>query len=170
MRIVTIFEDHLFAFHYDDQMWNEFDRLMDLWTDAGYLQSYAKSNKVADVYGFINSILHNAEQIEDFLDNVNENKQPYGFYFQPLQETERNKEILPFQKGKIKKNHLRLYAIKLDNNCFIITGGAIKMSQKMQDHPDTANELTKLNAAKRYLNQNGVLDEYSFFELLGENI
>ena len=44
------------------------------------------------------------------------------------------------------------------------------MSQKMSGHPDTANELIKLNNARNYLNENGVFDEDSFFELLSENI
>ncbi|TAG09476.1 MAG: hypothetical protein EAZ35_08975 [Sphingobacteriia bacterium] len=170
MKIVAIFTDQLFSFLYDNEKYNEFDRLMDLWTDADYLQAYAKKNKVTDVYGFINDILQDAEQIQDFLDNIHQNKQPYGFYFEPLQESERKKAILVFHKGKIKKNQLRLYAIKLENNCFLITGGAIKMSQKMEEHPDTANELVKLNNARNYLNQNGVFDEDSFFELLSEDI
>lgn len=75
---------------------------------------------------------------------------------------------MAFHKGKIKKNRLRFYAIKLDANCFVITGGAIKMSQKMQDHPDTNNELIKLKKARAYLNINGVFDEDSFYELLIE--
>lgn len=44
------------------------------------------------------------------------------------------------------------------------------MSQKMEKHPDTANELKKLINARNYLNQNGVFDEDSFFELLSEII
>lgn len=170
MKIVTIFADQLFAFHYENEKDNEFDRLMELWTDVGYLQSYAKRNKVEDVYLFVNDILRDAEQIQDYLNNIHINNQPYGFYFEPLQESERKKTILSFQKSKIKKNRLRLYAIKLDDNCFLITGGAIKMSQKMEAHHDTSLELTKLNNGRNYLNQNGVFDEGSFFELLREDI
>jgi hypothetical protein len=170
MKIVSIFAEKLFAFHYENERDNEFDRMMELWTDVGYLQSYAKKNEVKNVYHFINNILEDAEQIQDFLENINHNKQPYGLYFEALQESERKKERLSLQKGKIKNNQLRFYAIKIDDNCFIITGGAIKMSQKMSDHPDTTNELIKLSTARNYLKQNGVFDEDSFFELLNENI
>ena len=170
MKIVSIFADQLFAFHYDNEADNEFDRLMDLWTDVAYLHSYAKRNNVADVKGFITDILQSAEQIQDFLNTIYRTNLLYGVYFEPLQESEKKKIILPFQKGKIRRNQLRLYAIKLEDNCFIITGGAIKMSQKMSEHPDTANELVKLTVARNYLNKNGVFDEDSFFELLSENI
>ena len=169
MKIISIFAEQLFSFHYDNEKDNEYGRLMDLWTDAGYLQSYAISNKVSDVYGFIDDVSEDAEQIQDFLENISQNNQPYGFYFEALQESERKKP-LSFQKGKIIKNRLRFYAIKLEDNCFVITGGAIKMSQQMQDHPDTDKELKKLSKARNYLSQNGVFDEDSFFELLNENI
>jgi hypothetical protein len=167
MKIVPIFADKLFAFHYKGEAVNEFDRLMDLWTDIAFLIDYLKENNITNVKKIVKDILQDAEQIQDFLDNISQNKEPYGFYFEPLQNSERNK-LLAFQKGKIRENILRYYAIKLDENCFVITGGAIKMSQTMQEHPDTTNELKKLEKARAYLKQNGVFDEDSFFELLIE--
>lgn len=167
MKIVPIFAEKLFTFQYEGETDNEYDRLMELWTDLTFLKVFAKENKINNVKRFINEILQDAEQIQDFLDNLSQNKEPYGFYFKPLQDSE-SKKLLAFQKGKIKKNRLRYYAIKLDNNCFVITGGAIKMSQTMQEHSDTNNELKKLETARTYLKQNGVFDEDSFFELLIE--
>lgn len=167
MEIVSIFAEQLFAFKYEGEVDNEYDRLMELWTDMAFLKKYAQDNGINDVVSFARNIANDAEQIQDLLNNINENKEPYGFYFEPLQLSE-NHNLLAFQKGKIKQNRLRYYAIKLDNNCFVITGGAIKMSQTMQEHPDTNNELAKLRAAREYLNKNGVFDEDSFFELLIE--
>ena len=157
-----------FLFIYANEQDNEYERLMDLWTDAGYLQAYAHNNQVKDVYGFIDDILRNAEEIQDYLENLSRNEQPFGFYFQALQESEAKAKILSLQKGKIRRNRLRLYGIKLDDNCYVISGGAIKMSQKMEGHPDTANELLKLNTARQYLKGKGVLDEDSFYELIQE--
>ena len=105
MKIVRIFADQLFAFHYDGKADNEYDRCMELWTDINYLQKYAKSNGVANVTEFVNEVLNDAEQIQDFLENISQNKESFGFYFQPLQESERN-TIRSFQKGKIKRNRL----------------------------------------------------------------
>lgn len=169
MKIVRIFEDKLFSFHYENEVENEFDRLMELWTDVSFLNSYANKNNVDDVQTFVNRTLEDAEQIQDFLENLDKNNESYEFYFEPLQYSERNK-ILALQKGKIRKNILRLYAIKLDDNCFVLTGGAIKMSQRMQDHPDTDEELNKLKNARAYLENNNVVDEDSFFELIIEQL
>lgn len=50
----------------------------------------------------------------------------------------------------------------------MITGGAIKMSQKNDDHPDTKNEMKKINRVKQFLQAHDVFDEDSFYELLIE--
>lgn len=75
---------------------------------------------------------------------------------------------LSMQKGKISRNQLRLYALKIDENCFVITGGAIKMTQKMSEHEETSNELDKLIKARNHLNANGVFDNESFYEFITE--
>ena len=165
MKIVSIFAANLYAFHYEDESDNEFARLMDCWTNVEYLSSFAKMNGIKDIKKFIEDILSNAEDIDDFLFHLHENIESFGRYFEPLKLTEYNK-VLSFQKGKIKKNQLRIYAIKIDENCFVITGGAIKMSQTMQDHPDTNIELKKLNAAKAFLESQGVFDADSFYEII----
>ena len=38
----------------------------------------------------------------------------------------------------------------------------------MQDHPDTKKELIKLEKARRFLNEKGVFDADSFYELINE--
>lgn len=165
MKIVSIFAAKLFSFQYKNESDNEFDRLMALWTDVSYIRSFAKSNNIPDINNFVKDIISDAEEIDDFLHNLNADLESFGMYFEPLQLTEYTK-VLSFQKGKIRKNRLRLYAIKIDENCFVITGGAIKMSQTMQGHPDTDLELKKLNAARTFLQSNGVFDDESFYEII----
>lgn len=164
MKIVCIFADQLFACHYEGEEDNEYDRLMELWTDVEFLSNYAKENNIPDVRKFVMNALQGAEQIQNLLEEINQNKKPFTTYFEPLQYSEINR-VLSLQKGKIRKNILRLYAIKLDDTCFLLTGGAIKMSQTMQGHPDTNRELEKLKQVRAYLKDNGVFDEDSFFEL-----
>jgi hypothetical protein len=167
MKIVPIFAENLFSFHYQNEKENEFDRLMELWTDVGYLHDYATHNAITDIQSFINDIIHDAEQIQDFLENIDQIDERLEIYFQPLK-LSGNSLTLVFQKGKMHRNRLRLYAIKVDENCFVITGGAIKMSQTMQEHPDTAQELVKLNRARTYLEQEGVQNEDAFLDFLND--
>jgi hypothetical protein len=170
MKIVPIFADRLYAFHYEGESDNEYERLMSLWTDVAYLYNFARQNNVADVSAFVEDILDQTEALQDFLDNLEQKHTPYNLYFVPLDQAEWKTPNLPLQKGKISKNSLRLYAVKIDQDCFVITGGAIKMSQTMQDHPDTNQELGKMRTARSFLRQNGVFDEDSFFEFLSEEI
>lgn len=58
MKIICIFADHLFAFHYDNYGDNEYDRLMELWTEVEYLKNYAKQNNINDINSFINDIAY----------------------------------------------------------------------------------------------------------------
>lgn len=165
MNIDCILRERLYAFRYNKEEDHELDRLIELWKEVSYLYGFARLNNVADINAFVDEILKDAEELEDYLHELEVENTPYSHYFEPLQYTEFGK-ALPRQKGKRQKSRLRLYAIKIDKNCFVITGGAIKMSQKMQDHPATAEELRKLNRAKDYLENNGVFDSDSFFELL----
>ena len=57
MKIVSIFAAKLFSFHYKDETYNEFDRLMALWTDVSYIRSFAKSNNIPDINNFVNDII-----------------------------------------------------------------------------------------------------------------
>lgn len=68
-------------FHYDNEDDHEYNRLMELWTDVSFLKSYAIKNNIDDDETFINEILQDTEQIQDFLENLNQKNQPYEFYF-----------------------------------------------------------------------------------------
>ena len=77
--------------------------------------------------------------------------------------------IANFYTNKSQKEKLlRLYAIKIEFNYYVITGGAIKQSQTMQQHPDTNDEFKKLESCRNYLIDNNVFDADSFNDFLYE--
>ncbi len=168
MKIDAIFAPSLFAFRYSGEADNEYDRLIDNWTDVSYLRKYAKDNSIENINQFVKDRLKDTEQIQDVLEEITTNNQPLEFYFRTLFDTESGIKILSLQKGKIQKNEIRIYAIKIDSNCFVITGGAIKMSQTMQEHTDSNNVLLKINAAKEFLQENSIYDTDSFYEFINE--
>lgn len=163
MKIVRIFENTLFPLHYGGGNTNEFEKLMNEWTDINYLKDYANQNQIKNFEAFAENIIRDVEGIEDFLNTIQINQESFQLFFEPLQYSER-KKTLALQKGKIRRNSLRIYAIKIDD-CFLITGGAIKMSQTMQEHPDTSKELFKLQHARQYLQNLGIISDETFFEL-----
>ena len=71
-------------------------------------------------------------------------------------------------KGQRTPSHgswLRLYAIKLDPNVYLVTGGAIKLTYKMSDRAHTLMELKKMELVRNYLMANGVFDTEGIKEL-----
>ncbi len=173
MKIVPIFASNtLFACHYDGETDNEYDRNIELWTNSYELLKFAKTHvKGVDYSKYIEERLEDAEQIIDLVEELSINETlKLEQFFEPLSDKEYIVKILPMQKGKAKqlyrRNDLRFYAIKIDENCFVITGGAIKVSQTMQENELTQKELDKLKLCRKYLEENGVFDKDSFFELI----
>ena len=64
---------------------------------------------------------------------------------------------------------LRIYAIRLEKNVFVVTGGAIKLTHTMQERVHTQLELDKLNLCRQYLVDNGVFDSESFISMIEED-
>jgi hypothetical protein len=90
--------------------------------------------------------------------------------FKPIDVTDTKSMELTRQKARNweRERHdswLRVYAIRLEPNVYVVTGGAIKLTRAMQDKEHTMIELNKLNRCKEYLIRNGVFDKDSFVDL-----
>lgn len=91
--------------------------------------------------------------------------------FEPIGQIDSAHCILVKNKAKRKEkinyeSWLRVYAIKVDIGCYVITGGAIKLTEKMYESDDTKEELLKLEKCRNYLKSNGVYDKFSFMDFL----
>ena len=74
-------------------------------------------------------------------------------------------------KGERRSRHgswLRIYAIKLEPGCYIITGGAIKLTRTMQEREHTLRELNKMEIVRNYLINEGAIDADGFVDFLTE--
>jgi hypothetical protein len=168
MKIACIFESQLYSFHYDEYNEIEYERNLNQWSNTEYLYEFAKENNIQDIVAFVDEISDNLEEMQDLINDIAESDGQFKRLFIPLKYSETNKTI-SLRKGKINHNRLRLYAIKLIDELFIITGRAIKISQRMQDHPSTAQELSKLSEARIYLDINDTHNKDAFFELIAES-
>lgn len=65
-------------------------------------------------------------------------------------------------KTRIQKKWIRIYAIRIAPNTFVITGGSIKLVATMNDRAHLIKELQKLNDVRTYLISEGILDQYDF--------
>ena len=172
MKITGTFAENVYAVKYDQYKEDELTRHLDLWNDITYLKEFYDKNKryilnnsylaVNSIREFIYAVNDNAEMLDDAICEYSENNSLFQLFI-VLQEKEDLKEVLSLRKAK--QNFLRLYGVRLEN-IYIITGGAIKITQKMQEHENTEKELDKLKAFKKYLQKKDVFNEETFYELL----
>lgn len=193
MKIIRIFAPYLYAIAYPrdyDIVWNEemydyfdedeigeideWERLFDLWRNALYLENFFKKNDeyfdtpywfaIKAKYDNLSKITK--EKAKAFFNKIKYNQKNLEEHFQPL-----NDDTYIFKgltKGKSKHSWLRIYAIKIDENRFIVTGGAIKLTHEMKDHDSTVEELKKLEKVKNFLIEKNVFDSDSFNEAFCE--
>ena len=145
---------------------NEFTNLRAKWRDPFYLRFFYDENKEffqtqywrgISKERFVTDVTASRPEIfEDFHKSCI-NHTIYH-HFEPLTEYDaevrsKNEQGKKHQLVKLKSKYgfiinkiaFRLYAIEVDINCFIITGGAIKIVKEMKQAPNTNLELQKLD-------------------------
>jgi hypothetical protein len=172
MKIVSTFVPNLYAIHYPDEDADALIETFQNWEDPMYLFDFFNLNKKdlkncsveeatsiinKDVKRFRSKMLELAQlkphQLNDFFSN---------FENQESQQT-----LLPRQKASQK--WLRLYAVKIEDDetkLYVITGGMIKLTWRMEEREHGLKERYKLNQCRDFLKDNGVYDAESFFEII----
>jgi hypothetical protein len=176
MEIIRIFDTHnqgLYSVKYPGQDLDEFDRLFDLWEDLEFLEDFFNTNKTdlqSGFYGYISigdaimQTLEDANALRKQLLQVKDSNENASIslnnIFKPLDNITYKPDDYEKSKayGVIDKTWIRIYALKVDDNCFVITGGAIKLTKKMAQRTHTLKELEKLNMCRDYLRQEGIID------------
>lgn len=158
---------------------HEFDRLFEFWTDPVRLRAFFETHE-AD----LNEPFWEGMTIEKAIfktrDEAKVLKQKLLAFaeadaqgtsmnltdlFSPLSEARFDK-IPAREKAKIKghKTWLRMYAIRIDKNVFVICGGAIKLRATINDRAYLQVELDKMNCTKDYLRETDS-DLFELYEL-----
>jgi hypothetical protein len=167
MKIGHIFvlrKDRLYAVSYDDMKDHVLSDLYDKWTDVQYLEEFFNEHECdlrTAFYGYIGieeaieRTIEEAEQLHEKLYELAESEYEYQLdtLFRPLND---NVYVLEnYQKSKAKglssrKSWLRIYAVRYDD-VYVITGGAIKLTLKMEGRRHLEEELKKLDKVRDYL-------------------
>ena len=171
MKIVPIFEPYLYSFKYSDEEFDELERLFDEWNDIEMLQRFFEENRKDLRYfrievdeAIIETRKEAAALLKKFIDLSLASSTNLDSMFVNLDDSE--SRIIDLAKQKSKRRWLRIYALRIDTNTYVITGGAIKLTLKMGARPHTAKELEKLEFCRNYLKDQGVFDADSFNELV----
>jgi len=185
MKIVPIFvqenkREGLFSIHLDNEREDEATKCIEHWLlNSQYLYDFFtlhQDDLNSGYYGKAISIPEaiNYTQIEaEYLfaklerlaiSGTNKGNDNLSTAFQPLRDLDYTQTLLQQVKAKtkIKKKWLRIYAIKIGPNTFIVTGGAIKLVGKMKEKNHLLKEKQKLDDIKYYLKEEGILDQDNF--------
>ncbi|MBO5272303.1 MAG: hypothetical protein J6B30_05765 [Muribaculaceae bacterium] len=165
----------LYTVHYDTEEDDEYSRLFHQWYDLNYLESFLYKNRKyldSDYWTSLgycssdwdivaNEIIDEAGALENYIDELIDDGN-LDLYFTSLDgDFKFLYEILPV-KGYGKKtspSFIRLYAIKLKDNAYVIIYGGIKLSDKIQTSPDLKdNVIPKIKKALAYFKQNGITE------------
>ncbi|MBR1519810.1 MAG: hypothetical protein IJ635_01055 [Bacteroidaceae bacterium] len=174
-------KDHLWAVRDMAKPKNELALLFDSWNDIEHLMEFFLENKddlqeyfhIERISEAIGDTIEDAEQLQrlildiPYTENLDELFTPLGSSDMTVRELTREKARNWGRMGHT--SWLRVYAIRLEENVFVITGGAIKLTRTMQERPHTQEQLDKLNCCRQYLLNNNVFDSDSFIALIEED-
>lgn len=182
MKINGIFElipGALYSARFDGQPCHEFSRVFRLWNDATYLEQFFESH-YEDLVAFW-EFMAVEEAVAITVDEANilegaildaarigckEGFDNLSVLFKPLSQVKFGIERLEKNKARGPRRHswLRLYAVRLGVNKFVVSGGAIKLTRTMNERDHLLGELRKLEKVCEFLREDQN-DEFGLFEL-----
>lgn len=175
MEIVRIFAVQLTAFRYGTDQPDEFSRLFSQWQDPQFLHDFFTEHIEDLQSGFFGAISlqtaikqtrDEARRLERTLFQLaSGTRDNLDSIFIPLKLDEPIELTRSKAKGDTQRSWLRIYAIKVQSNTYIVTGGAIKLTRAMQDRDHTKMELKKIERCKDFLHEQGITDIEGLTEL-----
>lgn len=177
MNIINIFvlvKDSLYAVGYDNEVKDTYSSLLDNWQDVEYLEQFFEDNKTDLQSGFYGNItiedavlqtLAEAAKFDKKIYNAattgtfNEDKPLEEVLFNTLHKDVYDHIHIPSKAyGPNYKSWLRIYAIRIAPNLYVISGGAIKLTEAMTTE-HLKQELFKLKLTANYLKEIGLIEE-----------
>lgn len=170
----------LWSVRYDGDDDNALRQVFSQWNDLEWLVTFFTENindletyfKITDLNQAIYDTLDDSNELECLILDISPEAN-LDHLFRPLENSRTAEMKLGKEKARLQKQNshpswLRLYAIKLEKGCYIITGGAIKLTKTMQERTHTLLELRKMEQVRNYLLENGVIDADAFSDFLDE--
>ena len=169
---------NLWAVRYDGESDNALFTIFDQWTDVLYLRSFFKQNwrdmssfyKIKDMGTAIADTIEDSDELESLLLSLSSDDD-LDWLFHPLENFRITEMLLGREKARLKRtvghsSWLRIYAIKLEQGVYIITGGAIKLTLRMDEREHTRRELEKMEKVRQYLIEENIVDEDGFLDFV----
>lgn len=173
MDIEIIIPDRIYSIIYDDQDINEYYRLFNReWNDIDFLLNFFRSHKEYtdnDFWSYLNNdpeeatarVIKDANHLESHIIELAKNsdkgeKPDLDEYFEPLD----GEFVYEFTNtpmkgyGMTNPSFIRLYAIKIASNCYLIVYGGIKLKDKIENSPVLQDYvIKKIKQVRKFLKE-----------------
>ncbi len=170
-------DGRLWAARYDEMEDNILYITFKNWLDIDWLEQFFYENS-ADLLQYFSITSLDEAVFDTFSDAIRLQSvildlSPYAdldALFKPLDNNCTTEMLLNKEKAKGFRTSghpswLRLYALKLEPQTYVITGGAIKLTYTMKERQHTIDELHRLERVRNFLIENGVVDLDGMIEL-----
>lgn len=181
MKFEKILDNNtLWSVQYDGAEHNALEELFDQWSNPEWLVDFFLANmsdltsyfKITDINQAIYDTIDDSQKMQCLILDISP-EADLDKLFRPLENSRINEMLLGKEKAKIRNrpqhaSWLRIYAIKLEPGCYIITGGAIKLTRTMQEREHTLAELKKMESVRNFLLDNNAIDADGFVDFYSE--
>lgn len=170
----------LWAVRYAEDEDNILNTVFAQWDDVQWLRQFFKDNfadlqryfQISDVDVAIDITAEDSDVLQRKILDISPDANLEEL-FRPLNNWQTTEMELDKEKANPKtithhRSWLRIYALKLSDGSYIITGGAIKLTRTMQEREHTLQELLHQEQVRNFLLQNGIIDTDSFVDYLAE--
>ncbi|MBO4718890.1 MAG: hypothetical protein J5658_03350 [Prevotella sp.] len=178
MEIVEIIPPYLYSVKYDDERTDEYHRVFHNWHEIEYLVEFFRFNKEYLEQPFwrdyfpepedaAKDVVVDATALENYInqlaDNANNGNEPdFDTYFHPLDGKYIYEwHLVPMKGYGIgKPSFLRLYAIRLSKNCYLLVFGGLKLADTIQNSPGLKTEVFKrIDLTLAYMKREGITEQ-----------
>lgn len=178
MELINIFEGCLFSVKNDSEELNEYQNIFSKLSDKDFLLNFFKENSeylnneywrqfnIEPEYAAL-SVINDLRSLEQYIEKLCNNTQQHvkpdlDEYFEYFGgKYIYNINYIPMKGyGRNTPTFVRIYAIKVQPNVYIIVYGGLKLGKKIQDSPMLKdNVIKRIDATRNFLHSSGILDE-----------
>lgn len=180
MEIREIYKDCLYSIKFDEADTDEYSRAISLWNDLDFLVDFFRANAkevdqpfwrevglnsdtpLASAERVASEAIVLAAHIRDLAQNaINGDVPDFEDFFHPLGgKYSYVRELEPHKSyGTFSPSLLRLYAIRIDRNVYLIVFGGIKLGSTIQNSPGLKEQVfNRIDNVIAYLKANGIFE------------
>lgn len=185
MKIIEWSKGVFYAVRYDGEVKDEYTRVFDYLTTTEDVKKffYKYSSGISDYYVKNTGIPREEPDeyairvvtegrildnyFQDLIDNTELSRRPdLDDCFQCLEGYEFYELKGMKGYGSYSPSMVRIYAVKIDTNCYLMVYGGIKIEHSLSKCPELNQTTTKLNKVIEYLKQNSIFDRTGIEEYM----